>query len=79
MSGGTPNFRGVTPNFRGVTPKIRGDTPKIRGIPLKLGVPNNDSIVKGRVQKKIKTCCFFGLFSSFGTKKKLNFFHFENW
>ena len=45
MSGGTPNFRGVTPNFRGVTPKIRGDTPKIRGIPLKLGVPNNDSIV----------------------------------
>ena len=46
MSGGTPNFRGVTPNFRGVTPKIRGDTPKIRGIPLKLGVPNNDSIVK---------------------------------
>ena len=47
MSGGTPNFRGVTPNFRGVTPKIRGDTPKIRGIPLKLGVPNNDSIDKG--------------------------------
>ena len=49
MSGGTPNFRGVTPNFRGVTPKIRGDTPKIRGIPLKLGVPNNDSIVKCEV------------------------------
>ena len=47
MSGGTPNFRGVTPNFRGVTPKIRGDTPKIRGIPLKLGVPNNDSIAIG--------------------------------
>ena len=45
MSGGTPNFKGVTPNFRGVTPKIRGDIPKIRGIPLKSGVPNNDSIV----------------------------------
>ena len=44
MSGGTPNFRGVTPKIRGGTPKIRGDTPKIRGIPLKLGVPNNDSI-----------------------------------
>ena len=46
MSGGTPNFRGVTPKIRGGTPKIRGDTPKIRGIPLKLGVPNNDSIVR---------------------------------
>ena len=45
MSGGTPNFRGVTPKIRGATPKIRGDTPKIRGIPLKLGLPNNDSIV----------------------------------
>ena len=58
MSGGTPNFRGVTPNFRGVTPKIRGDTPKIRGIPLKLGVPNNDSIVVAFLVKKVKDTRF---------------------